>query len=152
MSAENSKLPRFERWRQSFGGSVGIWDYAAHEGGTTLALAFASLFWPRLVEVEGCVLLAENLRLTSFRQWRERLGDQREAIERTVNHVHLWDLFHPASEDVPASELDHLADVLGATWRVALAQQFPDRTGEVVVLRDGEDYGPTITLFTRTAD
>lgn len=152
MSAQNSNLPRFEEWKRSFGGSVSMWDYVAQRGGTTLALAFASLFWPQLVEVEDCVLLAENFRPGTFQHWRERLGSQREAIERAINHVHLWDLFPPASEDVPAAELDHLADVLGATWRAALAQQFPDRTGEVVVLRNGEEYGPTITLFTRAAD
>jgi hypothetical protein len=150
MPGDGSRLPRFDEWRRSFGGSVGLWDYAARKGGTTLALAFASLFWPRLVEVDGCILLLERYDPAVFRQWQERLGDQHDAIERTVNHVHLWDLFDPASEDVPAGELDSLADVLAATWRAALAEQFPDRIGEVVVERDGEDYGPTITLFTRT--
>ncbi len=148
MGDDASSLPRFDEWRRDVAGSVGMWDYATQKGGITLAIAFGSLFWPRLIEVEDCVLLVERYDPDVFQQWRDRLGNEREAIERVINHVHLWDLFDPDSEGVPARELDSLAAVLGRTWRAALDAQFPDRIGEVHVAREGEDYGPTLTLFT----
>jgi hypothetical protein len=49
------RLPMFEQWRARFGGTAGLWDYAGQEGGATLAVAFASLFFPRLIEVGDCV-------------------------------------------------------------------------------------------------
>jgi hypothetical protein len=150
MAGDEVKLPRFEEWRRGFDGRVSLWDYASRKGGVTLALAFASLFWPQLIEVEDCILLKERYDPDAFRQWRAQLGDQREAIERAVNHVHLWDLFDAASEDVPDEGLDCLAAAMAGTWAAAVAEQFPGRLGEVVVTQDGEDYGPTITLFTRT--
>ncbi|MBO0769103.1 MAG: hypothetical protein J2O48_10515 [Solirubrobacterales bacterium] len=149
MSKNSPRLPRFEQWSQEFDNPVSLWDYAARKGGTTLALAFASVFWPRLIEIDGCILLAERYEPSVFQAWKAQLGDRPEAIERTVNHVHLWDLFDPRDEDVPAGELDYLADVLAATWRAALADRFPDRDCEVVIAREAEDYGPTISFFTR---
>lgn len=140
-------LPRFEEWRDGFEEPPGLWDYAVHRGGLTMALAFASLFWPDLVEVDGSVFIAEQYDATVYADWRTRLGDQPDAIERVMNHVHLSDLFHPASEDVPPEELDRLAGMMAETWRVALARQFPERDGHVV-LESEEDDGPVLTLFT----
>lgn len=142
------RLPRFDEWRDGFGGSVGIWDYAAQKGGLTMALAFASLFWPELIDVDGSVFLAERFDASAYAQWRSQLGDRPEAIERTMNHVHLWDLFQPEREEVPAGELDRLAEIMAETWRVALARQFPERSGQVLLESGDEDYGPTLTLFT----
>jgi hypothetical protein len=142
------RLPRFETWRESFDGSVGLWDYASREGGLTLALAFASLFFPRRIEVEDCVLLEARYEPVAFHQWREELGEDKDAIERVINHVHLWDLFDPAKEGVADAGLDSLLAVMSTTWEAAYAEQFPSRVGKVIVEQDGESYGPTITLCT----
>ena len=104
---------------------------------------------PRLIQVEDCVLIEERYDATAFQQWRAQLGDQRETIERTVNHVHLWDLVDATGEGVPDERLAALAQTMAAGWAAAVAEQFPERIGEVVVTGDEEDYGPTITLFTR---
>lgn len=148
---ESAGLPIFEAWRDGFGGGVGLWDYAAQKGGATLALAFASLFWPRLIDVDGCVFLAERYDPDAHRQWLESLSERPEALERTMNHVHLWDLFDPASEGIAAKELDRLAEVIAQTWRAALVDQFPNRGGDVEIANDDESYGPTLTLFTTHA-
>jgi hypothetical protein len=152
MAEDEIRLPRFEDWRSGFGGSVGLWDYASREGSLTLAFAFVSLLWPRLIEVDGCVLLEAQFDPTAFEQWRARLGDDRERIERTMNHMHLWDLFDPASEGVSESGLESLAAVIAQTWQAAFRQQFPERLGKAVVLSGDEEYGPTITMFTATHD
>jgi hypothetical protein len=152
MAQGPSMLPRFDLWRQDFGGAPTLWDYASQKGGMTLAIAFASLFWPKLIEVDGCVLLAERYDPETFRQWRDKLGDKREAIERTVNHIHLWDLFDPESDEVPDEQVRVLATTIAHTWRCALNQQFPGRNGDVALAWDEPDYGPTLTLFTRSLD
>jgi hypothetical protein len=149
MSVGRPPLPRFDRWRKEFGGSPSLWDFAAQQGGITLAVAFASLFWPSLVEVDGCVLLAERYDPAAFREWREKLGERREEIERTVNHVHIWDLFDPEVEEVPDEWITELARTIARTWRAALLEKFPGREGEVVLASDEADYGPTLTLFMR---
>ena len=147
-----SMLPKFDLWRQDFGGTPTLWDYASQEGGMTLAIAFASVFWPKLIEVDGCVLLAERYDPETFRQWRDKLGDERGAIERVINHVHVWDLFNSESHEVPDEQVRALATTIADTWRCALNVQFPERDGEVALALDEPDDGPTLTLFTRSVD
>jgi hypothetical protein len=143
--ADEVRLPRFDDWKRSLDGSVGLWDYASQEGGLTLAFAFASLLWPRLIEVEGCILLEQRFDETTFRQWRGQFGDDREAIERTMNHVHLWDLFDPSGEGISEDAVELLATTYAKAWGAAYRNQFPDLVGRAVVTHD---YGPTVTLFT----
>lgn len=150
MSFDEDELPEFARWRSGFKGGrpVSLWDYAAHHGGATLAIAFASLFWPRLIDVSGCVVLVERYDAASFREWQAKFGDDRRAIEEIVNHVHLWDLFSSETEEVPDAQVEQLARTMARTWEMALADQFPERDPEVIFSCDHESYGPMLTLTT----
>ena len=146
MTVERPSLPAFDRWRVDFGGRLTLWDYANEFGGVTLAVALGSIFWPELIDVDGCVLLAHNYKPDAFAAWREQFGERRDEIERVVNHVHVWDLFKAPRDEASDEEILGLATLMAKTWRCALAEQFPDRGGEVILIPD--DYGPTLTLFT----
>ena len=137
-------LPAYERWKESFGGTPTLWDYLAVEGGATLALAFAELFCPRLIEVRGCILLEQHYEASRFEEWWANLDGDIRAIELVINHIHIWDLFDQDEEELPEVALLHLAQVLAMGWRVAVAQQYPDRRFEVTVTEAAEEYGPTI--------
>lgn len=139
-------LPRVKQWQKVFGGTPGLWDYLAQEGSATLALAFAALFWPRFVEIQGCVLLRDRYQPENFRQWWERLAGRVSQIEATINHIHLWDLFDPQKEEIPESALEELAYVLATCWECALRHAFPKRMFTVTVSTGDEDYGPTVTF------
>lgn len=147
MSFDPLELPRIAGWRAAIGDDeFGVLDYLGQQGGATLAVAFTELFWPRFVEHRGCILLAHHFDERGFEQWWTRLDGDCGAIEATVNHLHLWDVFDPEAEDVPAQAMRHLADVLAKTWRAALHEQFPDREVVVEVSDTPEDYGPTILV------
>jgi hypothetical protein len=143
------ELPRFKAWRAPRGEMFDSWDYAASEGGATMAIAMASLFWPTFVDVDGCVLLDRTSGSSSFQGWREKLKDDRD-VEAMLNHVHLWDLFDPDGEGVPNETMDELANIIAKCWLAALKDQFPERTFDVAVTGEPDDYGPTITVSQRT--
>lgn len=144
MRTDPMALPRAARWRESFGGSPGLWDYLSHQGGATLAVAFAALFSPSFIEFRGCILLAEHFSEDNFEHWWQRLDGRRGEVEAIVNHLHLWDLFDP--EEVPDLALVELAQVLAGCWRAALAAEFPNRAFAVTVTDTDDDYGPTVVL------
>jgi hypothetical protein len=146
-------LPRIAGWRSSLtgAGSLGLWDYLGQEGGATLAVGFAGLFWPSFVEVRGCVLLSERYDAATFEEWWAKLDGDVRGIEAVVNHVHLWDLFDPEAERVPDEALVDLAEVLARCWRAALADRYPGRSFDVAVTADEAEYGPTITISSTSA-
>jgi hypothetical protein len=109
--------------------------------------AFARFVSPEFVEVRGCVLLKERYDERNLEAWWTQLNGDRAAIEEVVNHVHLWDV---VEEQVPDEALDEVAEALVRNWRRALAEQFPDRSFRVVLSNDENDYGPTLSVSTRS--
>lgn len=141
MSFDPLQLPTVASWRAGFGDAPDTLDFLRYHGSATLAVVFTALFWPRFVEVRGCVLFAEFFDEARFEQWWQQLDGDCSAIESTVNHLHLWDAF---DDEVPPEALRHLAEVLAKTWHCALHGQFPDREFSVHVTDEPDDYGPTI--------
>ena len=115
------------------------------------AVAYASLFWPEFVEVDGCVLLGPGVP-ESYAEWKASHPGDPSAIEATLNHLHLGDLFSQAPRP-NAAVLLHLGCLLRETWSAKLARDFPDRAF-VVEFQDDfhpEHDDPQITFHTRRA-
>src|SRR4051812_10954252 len=70
-----------------------LWDFVNYRGDMQLGYAFAALFIPDVVEVDGAVILAEQFTPESFESWRSRFDGDLGAVERMMNHVHISDLF-----------------------------------------------------------
>jgi len=95
------------------------------------------------VEIRGCVLRSGAFTPETFEQWWSVTGGRRQAIERVINHLHIWDL--DAQGDTPDDEpANAAAEAIATAWRARLAETFPTRAFEVEIT---DDYGPTITLF-----
>ena len=152
MSFDPLALPKVAAWRAGFGDAPDLLDYLGHEGSATLAVAFGALFWPAFEEHRGCVVLAAHFDAARFEEWWEQLDGDCAAIETTINHLHLWDVFDTASDDVPPEALRHLAGILAKTWRCALAEQFPGRAFAVDVSDEPDTYGPTLTVRSLPGD
>jgi hypothetical protein len=107
-----------------------------------LAIAFSTLFWPRFVEFDDCVLF-EDFSAESFEGFMQQTKGNREAVERVMNHRHLVDLFttavgDPVEEPTP-EQLDYLGNVLRETWQAKLARDFPHLTITVAFDRESPD-------------
>lgn len=108
------------------------WDYSLENyiesrGSAELAVAFSALFWPPLIELNGCVLRADGLSRERFTEWWSRTSGSREQVERALNHLHVSDLF-PNEREIPEALLQYLARTLTTTWEARLHQEYPDRS------------------------
>ncbi len=117
--------------------------YLSVAGSTALLAATMQLLAPPVVEYRGAVLLGFALDEPTVDQWFERLGDP-TAVERVVNHVHLWDVLPARTSD--HGEAERLVEPLAWFWRVALRERYPDREFVVDAVRSG-DYGPELTFW-----
>jgi hypothetical protein len=97
---------------------------------------------------EGGVLLRELFDVSTYAQWRERLGADAQAIERVMNHVHIYDLFLNPKRRTPEPGALYLAGVLGKLWSLRAAEEFG--LGRVVVDMVDEDppgTDPVLVLY-----
>jgi hypothetical protein len=101
-----------------------------------LVVGIASLVWPRFLEVDGLVFLAEHYAADKVRA----LADQGIAggeLEYWINLFSIDGFFN----ELRGASLEHaelLAELLAKAWRAKLATEFPLRQFVVNVIRDAE--------------
>lgn len=100
---------------------------------------------PRFVVVEGCVIRDRPDLRAAFDPWWALHSDEPWRIEDVMNHVHLYDVVGDEYEDDDLPVLERAAERIAETWRLALADQHPDRTVVVTVASEPDEYGPTIS-------
>ena len=140
------KLPTVQEWKRSAGNqSLTLIDYIASNADVNLTLAITRFLWPKFIEVRGCVLLPWVHNPEVFEQWWTKLEGEQSIIEKTLNHVHLWDIFEVNEEQSnDDTVLEGLANLIAKLWRSALVDAFPDRKFLVTASNDKNDYGPTV--------
>jgi hypothetical protein len=102
----------------------------------------AGLFWPRFMEVDGYVLVADHFEPDTFAEFRERRPDSRPAVEDLINHVHVLELTGPeAAPEAVGQACRHITQA----WRDALDSTFPGR--ELTV--DWDPQERIVTAYSR---
>lgn len=137
----------YESWMTE--GPRDFHDFLNINANLELAAAFAKLFWPEFIEVQGCILLREKYSPDNFTDWWQHFDGSRTGVEGIINHVHIYDLFlnnkSGSHEFAIAAFLGH---VLRRCWKYALQESFPDRTFEVdYEPGDAEGNGPELSLW-----
>lgn len=102
----------------------------------------AGLFWPRFMEVDGYVLMADHFEPDTFAEFRERRPDSRPAVEDLINHVHVLEIAGPAAQ--PEAVGQACRHIMQA-WRDALDSAFPGR--ELTV--DWDPQERIVTAYSR---
>jgi hypothetical protein len=133
MPAFKQLIPELAQWQTD----IDSWLYAV--GRFDHAIGYGQLFWPEFKIHQECVLFAA-CPIESFEHWMKSTGGDLTAVEATLNHRHILDLFTD-SEFKPTREVVlHLGRLLRDMWSCKLARDFPGRAIEVVFDEEfGED-------------
>lgn len=145
---DSDDLPAFQEWRSGFQPPPDAHAYLAEHLSVTNASLIAKLFSPDLVLERGCVIFKDRYSPENFEQWWSSELGNTVAIERALNHLHLWDIFEPEGE-VEERALVELATQLARSWVLHAAQAFPDRQFQTEVT---DEYGPTIVMSSEPRD
>lgn len=146
-------LDHFPEWEGTRALGTTLLDYLTNRGAIEAAVAYASLFWPAIVEDEGLVIMARYYHQDQIPALRTRFADDKRRIERWLNAHSLREFFmaQQFSGD-PAGADEELVSAVGQAlqlfWSLRLKTLFPTRTF-IVELGDaieGEN-GPTITFY-----
>jgi hypothetical protein len=93
--------------------------------GPQVATAYAKVFWPDLIEIDGYVLLAENC----DRGYLNRIVAEhgREIVEATINTTYLPTVFGPGPTEVADAVWEELGRLVCEAWKARAEQLFPGR-------------------------
>ena len=122
------------------------WDLlSTRANGPELATAYAKVFWPDLVEVDGYVLLAENF----DHEYLNRIVSDhgRENVEATINTTYLATVFGPGPTEVADAVWEELGRLVCEAWKARAEQLFPGKKFVTEFQWYSEDEGdPGVTL------
>jgi hypothetical protein len=121
-------VPELAEWGDT---PIGIEEWIGGEGNYSLAIGYARLFWPRIVQFGEYVLLEKSADAEAVRAWEAQVQGDRRAIEAVLNHVHMIDV-HPSVEENSESQLIELGRVMRDMLEAKLKWQFPDLRFAVV--------------------
>ena len=122
MNTPESMKAELAAWNN--GAGIDLESWIGCEGRFSLAVGYASIFWPTFTLIEGYIL-PQGVSEGSLRSW-EQGGRSRQSIEWVINHVHIADI-HYGREDISIDKLLVIGNVLKEIYEAKLAWQFPDR-------------------------
>lgn len=141
-------LSRYELWKSGWDNKsqVDEYSYISDQCNPEDVLLSCRIFFPDFVVVENGVFLERNYNSDAFLSWLEIFGGDLHAVERMINHTHLYDLFDGCVEDVDDRVFEQLAEVLAFSWKLILENKFPDRRFDVKISNSEQEYGPVVTF------
>lgn len=141
---------RYEDWKAANPARSFTWADYAHfvlqerEVPGDFALAMAKVLWPRFIEVEECVFLAEHYSEEKALSLQKQ-GLSNRQVEYWLNLFSVDGFFHGVESSTEEDE-EQFAQVLVETWRAKLRIEFPGRTFVVEAVRDDEAGDLCVTL------
>lgn len=109
-----------ERLGQLLGATLDLIEPGNHWAAQDLA----GLFWPRFVEVDGYVLVADHFEPDTFAEFRDQRPDSRPAVEDMINHVHVLEVAGPNAR---AEAVGRACRHITQAWREVLDATLPGR-------------------------
>jgi hypothetical protein len=137
MKTPDSMKAELGAWNN--GAGIDIKSWIGCKGDFSLAVGYASVFWPEFVLFEGYILL-EGFSEASLRGFEEQ-KISRKSVEWHMNHLHIADIQYYGCEDASRDKLLLLGNVLKEIYQAKLLWQLPDRpcSVELYIPDDEED-------------
>lgn len=122
------------------GAGIDLESWIGCEGRFSLAVGYATVFWPQFVEFDGYIL-REGFSEQSLRGFEAQQGSHRKGTEWLMNHLHIADIHHAECPDITRDKIALLGTVLKEIYEAKLQYLFPDRpcTVEFYVPDDPEN-------------
>jgi hypothetical protein len=137
MDTPESMKAELAAWNN--GNGIDLESWIGCEGKFSLAVGYASIFWPAFTLFEGYILPA-GFTEDALRGF-ERNGRNRKSVEWVMNHLHIADIQHGGCPDISKDKMLVLGNVLKEIYEAKLQWQFPDRpcTVEFSIPDDPDD-------------
>jgi hypothetical protein len=123
MNIPESMKAELAAWNNGKGISLEAW--VGCEGNFSLAVGYASIFWPEFVEFKG-YLLRKGFSETSLSGFESQKNSTRKSTEWAMNHLHIADIQHYGCKDISKDKIIIIGRILKEIYAIKLRSQFPD--------------------------
>ena len=122
MEIPESMKSELAAWNNDDGISLESW--IGCEGRFSLAVGYATVFWPEFVLFNGYIL-QKGFSEVSLREFEQRENSTRKSVEWVMNHIHIADIQYYGCADASKDKLLLLGNVLKEIYEAKLLWQFP---------------------------
>lgn len=142
-------LSRYPAWKAGWEKKedIDVFSYISSTCNPEDLLLCCKLLFPDLIVVGDAVLLEHKYEPSRFDMWFSELEGDICAIEKIVNHTHIYDVFEGCSDEVDDAVFEQLSEVISMSWRLLLNSKFPERRFCVDVSNSDQEYGPVVTFY-----
>lgn len=145
----NEIISEFIEFKNANEGNFTWWNYVNMKSDIKTALGFVKLFYPDIIEVEGCFLLKDKFSEKYFELWKNDCQNNKTNIEKMINLYQVRDFFHinvDEEDENLEEQIQALGEALKIFWSLSFKNRFPNR--EIVVSVFEEDDGELfITVY-----
>jgi len=124
MDIPESMKAELSAWNNGRG--IDLESWVGCEGRFSLAVGYASVFWPEFVEFEGYILRS-GFRESSLGSFEKQDGTNRKIVEWVMNHLHIEDIQYLGCSDISIDKVLILGNVLKEIYEAKLRWRFPKR-------------------------
>ena len=145
LNFENVK--KFDTWKNQWEDkkSMTLSQYISFNIHPEDLLIIGSLLLPKIIEVDECILLADNFEKDIYKNLCLKLDSQ--SVEKEINRVHVYDIFANCTDDVEDTVFERVGKLLQASWLNYFCREFSDKRIIVDYINDNQEYGPVLTMY-----
>lgn len=146
------QISKYSNWKDRWDNqkAISILDYISFNIHPDDVIIISRLLFPKFIEIKNCILYSEKYDQNNFEDWCRELNNDSVAIEKVINHIHMYDLFAHTNETIKDSSFKEIGKLLQFSWALYLRSEFPSKRIIVDYFDNEKDYGPTITVYTET--
>jgi len=147
-SIDSVSSPKYEQWKSQWrdqselDGLSYISDVVHPED----ALMFCKVLFPDFVFHESGVFLESGFTVEAYSSWMKNCNNDVVAVEKLLNHMHLYDVFGGCTDRVDEAVYEQLCRIVAQSWRMVLLSKFPEKKFCVQAIISDQEYGPVVTF------
>ncbi len=145
---DDNIVSEYVEWKNANPKNFSWWNFVNIKSDLQTALGFAKLFYPDIIEIDGCFLLKDKYSEKIYIDWKINCNNNKTSIEKMMNLYEVGDFFHinrnyDENED---AQIIALGNVLKHLWLLSFKERFPNKKINVEVFQE-DDGALFITVY-----
>lgn len=145
-------VPELKEWKKRNGDSFSIEEWISFQATPGLMIGFASIFWPKFIEINKGVFLKDGYSEDCFNGWFNQTEGNIGAVQGVMNHRHIGDMFQSEKRcNLSIIQVEYLGRLLVEMWGTKLRKDFPHLNFEIELCDfDGKDVvSPSVSFWVK---